>query len=249
MLSTSSLSQQYTKTRKRPLGFQQQQTLHGRIALLLVCLGIYMFAVPLVTHYSFLSRAAPERKAIRVSNYIRRHSSDVLILSLHNIGDIRIVLRPEWSAESAQYVQRLVVGQCQRCQLYRAEKPGILQGILAAAPDVPLPPIKGTCPAGAEHVHNECPPWDKECGCHGPVMERGYVAWAAGKTGPDFFIDLYPKPAVWWGTQHTVWGEITDPASLLLIDEYIFSLPTHKQEGLTMLDEPIQFELLLEHVE
>ncbi|GAX24044.1 hypothetical protein FisN_26Lh115 [Fistulifera solaris] len=205
-----------------------------------------MFVVPLVTHYSFFSGAAPELQRISVSNYSHRQSIDVLLLSLYNIGDIRIVLRPEWSSASVDYVLRLV-GQCQRCQLYRAEKPGILQGILAA-PDIPPAEVKGTCPAGAETVPNECPPWDAACGCHGPVMQRGYVAWAAGKTGPDFFIDVYPKPAVWWGTQHTVWGEITDVASLQLIDEYIFSLPTHKQEGLTMLDEPIHFDMLLEHV-
>lgn len=167
---------------------------------------------------------------------------DTLVLSLHNIGDIRIALRPDWSKESIDYLHR-IVGHCQRCQFYRSEKPGILQGVMAA-PDIAVASKKGVCPAGAEAVHNDCPPWDAECGCHGPVMRRGYVAWAAGKTGPDFFINAYhPKPAVWWGTQHTVWGEIQDAASLKLIDEYIFSLPTHKQGGLKMLNEPIPFDL------
>lgn len=35
------------------------------------------------------------------------------------------------------------------------------------------------------------------------MMTKGMVAWAAGDTGPDFFIDNYKRKADWWGTQHT----------------------------------------------
>ena len=264
MLSSSSSSSHYPKRRE---GFKQQQKLHARVAVVLLFLGMYVLVGPLVLH-TFLTLELDASRTTELdmlakrplnanhdnnnnnnNNNNKKLSNDVLIVSLQNLGDIRITLRPEWSPESIDYIQRLLQnGHCQRCNLYRAEKPGILQGVMAA-PAVPLAKIKGICPKGAETVHNECPPWDAECGCHGPVMQRGYVAWAAGKMGPDFFIDAYPKPAVWWGTQHTVWGEIEDVPSLQLIDEHIFSLPTHKQQGgLTMLEQPIHFDLSWEIV-
>jgi cyclophilin family peptidyl-prolyl cis-trans isomerase len=168
-----------------------------------------------------------------------------LILKMH-IGEIVIVLRPDLSPETVDYVRKLAtVGACERCMFYRAEKPGILQGVMAHS-KVPVSSTKGTCPAGVESVHNECPPWDTSCGCHGPVMTRGMVGWAAGKTGPDFFINMYAKPAVWWGTQHTVFGEIQDEASFKLFDDVIWNLPIHAVGGLHHLDEPVSFEMQLQ---
>lgn len=259
--SSSSSSSRHPKRRE---AFKQQQKLHGGVALVLLCLGMYVIIGPLWLNSFFaLSElhesvaSEPVRLAPHASDYSssnsnnnNKHRNDVLILSLQNIGDIRVTMRPEWSKESVDYIKRLLEhGHCQRCNLYRAEKPGILQGVMTAEPGaVPLAEIKGSCPSGAERVHNECPPWDAACGCHGPVMQRGYVAWAAGQMGPDFFIDAYPKPAEWWGTQHTVWGEIEDVASMHVIDEYIFALPTVNQGGLRMLEQPIHFDLSWEVV-
>jgi cyclophilin family peptidyl-prolyl cis-trans isomerase len=167
---------------------------------------------------------------------------ETLVLTT-TLGEMRIVLRPDLSKESVQYVKKVVLYRdCPNCRFYRAEKPGILQGILKG-PDVTLNEVKGSCPPGYESVPNDCPEWDKSCGCHGPVMTRGMVGWAAGATGPDFFIDAYQQPAKWWGTQHTVWGEIQDEATLEIIAQ-IWSLPTSEEGGLTFLKEPIKFQKL-----
>jgi cyclophilin family peptidyl-prolyl cis-trans isomerase len=72
-------------------------------------------------------------------------------------------------------------------------------------------------------------------------MERGMVGWAAGGTGPDFFVDAYRRKAEWWGTQHTVFGKIEDDESFRVIDT-IWTLPTRK-EGLTYLLEDLHFTL------
>ena len=170
---------------------------------------------------------------------------DTLILTTKH-GKIRITLRPDLSAGSVDYVHQLVeTGVCRRCNLYRAEKPGILQGVMANK-DVAVNKERGECPPGAETVKNDCPAWDKQCGCHGPVMTKGAVAWAAGQAGgPDFFIDNYPQPAKWWGTQHTNFGRIEDEASFQVIDT-IFNLPLHKQGMMTMLQDPIPFDMSLE---
>jgi hypothetical protein len=121
-------------------------------------------------------------------------------------GNIKITLLPDLSKESIDYIRAMVAdaSNCSPCNLYRAEKPGILQGVLTNK-EIPVPTVKGTCPRGSEGVPNDCPDWDKTCGCHGPVMTKGMVAWAAGATGPDFFISHYEKPALFWGTQHTAW--------------------------------------------
>lgn len=185
------------------------------------------------------------RKAEKVlSSKQDSRQKETLVLTT-KLGDIRIVLRPDLSKESVDYVRKVAETQsCQRCTFYRAEKPGILQGVLSSS-KVQAAYVKGACPAGSESVVNDCPTWDKNCGCHGPVMTRGMVGWAAGQMGPDFFISDYFKPAQFWGTQHTVWGELQDETSLALLDT-VWTLPAHDQGGLTMLDEPLHFEMSLE---
>ena len=176
-------------------------------------------------------------------------AAQILVLTLaHDIGKLEIRLRPDLSTESADYVQRLVSDAakdgCPRCQFYRAEKPGILQGILES-PQVATVTQRGPCPPGAEHIPNDCPAWDKDCGCHGPLMTTGMVGWAGGHTGPDFFINAYAHVVPNWGTQHTVWGELL-PSSLALM-ERIWKLPVHRQpSGMTMLVEPLKFTVSLE---
>jgi len=174
-----------------------------------------------------------------------------LILTTEH-GNIKITLRPDISQGSVNYIYELVKSyggngkRCMHCSFYRSEEHGILQGIMEHRDVVPVNTVRGLCPPGAEEVSNECPDWDKQCGCHGPVMTRGAVAWAAGDAGgPDFFIDGYKKPANWWGTQHTNFGFIEDEASLNVIDA-ILGMPTELEGGMEYLKEPIHFDLVLE---
>ena len=174
------------------------------------------------------------------------NKKEILILTT-KIGEIRIVLRSDLSPESVSYVRQMATtpNACGRCNIYRAEKPGILQGVIAS-PTISIENIpRGNCPVGYEQVPNECPEWDNECNCHGPTMTKGMVGWAAGATGPDFFIDTYEREAKWWGTQHTVFGEIQDTESFNVIRTIYNTLPTHEQSGLTHLNEPLHFTLSL----
>jgi len=147
-------------------------------------------------------------------------------------GEILINLRPDLSLDSVKYIKALLDSPkaCKNCRLYRAEQRGILQGILVKD-DVAPNTVLGSCPEGV----------DTEELCHGPIMHRGLVGWAAGEGGPDFFIDNYKRVADWWGHEHTVWGEITDESSLNTVNG-IFDLPKHKQ-GLTYLDTPIHIDM------
>ena len=97
-------------------------------------------------------------------------------------GNIRIVLRPDLSPESVHYVRSLIKSQTctdQSCRLYRAEKPGILQGILKSGTDAdPLKVVQpnkvfGRCPEKYRDVKQDCPSHDPNCGCHGPIMVKG----------------------------------------------------------------------------
>jgi len=178
-----------------------------------------------------------------------REKKKTLVLKT-SVGDIKIVLRPDLSEGSVQYIYDLVGSyggkRCMHCQFYRAEKPGILQGIMEHKGVVPVNTVRGACPEGLEGIENDCPDWDPECGCHGPIMTRGAVAWAAGEAGgPDFFIDGYPGQAKWWGTQHTNFGFIDDPGSLAVIGD-IFELPIEEGEDMDFLKDPIHFDLELE---
>jgi cyclophilin family peptidyl-prolyl cis-trans isomerase len=173
---------------------------------------------------------------------------EYLVLSLATLGEIRIRLRPDLSAVSRDYIHAMLATTttqpCTRCNFYRAEKPGILQGALATK-HVPVATQRGACPPGLETITNHCPAWDSQCGCHGPVMERGMVAWAGGKMGPDFFIDAYAQPVQDWGTQHTVFGQIEDEGSLSIVDK-IFALPVHKDGSMNYMDEVLPFTMTLE---
>ena len=97
-------------------------------------------------------------------------------------GNILIVLRPDLSPESVHYVRSLIKSQTctdQSCRLYRAEKPGILQGILKSGTDAdPLKVVQpnkvfGRFPEKYRDVKQDCPSHDPNCGCHGPIMVKG----------------------------------------------------------------------------
>ena len=175
----------------------------------------------------------------------------LVLTTIH--GNIKITLRPDLSKGSVNYIYQLVESygghgkKCAHCRFYRSEKPGILQGIMEHKGVVPVNTVKGSCPTqgGAEKVRNNCPAWDKQCGCHGPVMTRGAVAWAAGQAGgPDFFINGYPAPSTMWGTQHTNFGFVDDHASLDILDA-IWELPVVATPGMHLLEDPIHFDLVL----
>jgi hypothetical protein len=195
----------------------------------------------------------PEKETTEAEETIDRppaHNIKFLVLTTTH-GNIKITLRPDLSQGSVDYIHKLVESyggngkRCTHCNFYRAEKPGILQGIMEHKGVVPINEVRGSCPPGSEGVDNDCPEWDEHCGCHGPVMTRGAVAWAAGEAGgPDFFIDAYPDPAKWWGSQHTNFGFIEDDTSLKIIDS-IFELPIESSEGMDFLKDSIHFDLVL----
>ncbi|KAG7358830.1 cyclophilin type peptidyl-prolyl cis-trans isomerase [Nitzschia inconspicua] len=194
-----------------------------------------------------VSAVPADTKSLSVSQ-THRTKRDALVLTTE-YGKVRIVLMPELSPESVEYIYKLVEsGVCKRCNFYRSEKPGILQGVMAN-PKIPVNEKRGPCPEGLEGtVPNECPDWDKNCGCHGPVMTKGAVGWAGGDAGgPDFFIDHYKEPAEFWGTQHTNFGKIQDDESFAVIGR-IFDQPVEEEGMMLMLETPIHFDLSIEPV-
>jgi len=168
---------------------------------------------------------------------------EVLVLTTSH-GKIRMLMRADLSPESVEYIREIVQsGKCDECKFYRAEKDFLLQGIMKKE-NAKVKVTKGQCPPGYEEKTDDCPPEQFACGCHGPIMTRGMVGFAAGDTGPDFFIVAYKDPVTDWGTTHTVFGEVKDDASFSVIDK-IYTLPATKK-GLTMLDEKIDFTLSME---
>ena len=158
-------------------------------------------------------------------------------------GKIKIGWRPDLSPDSVEYLHEIITsGKCHDCNFYRAEKQFLLQGIIYN-PEAKVKVVKGKCPPGYEQKPDECEK-DFGCGCHGPTMTHGLVAWAGGGTTPHFFIDSAKEPVTDWGQTHTVFGEIKDEDSFAVIDK-IYTLPT-TQSGVTKLDEKIDFTLSLE---
>jgi hypothetical protein len=149
-----------------------------------------------------LKRHHPSKDQVSME-YLHAYHGTV-ILHLEGLGDVTIHTRADWSMESVVFVHDLAEnGNCERCNFYRSEKPGIFQGMMVSPTHVPKVDVKGPCPPQFDDKQQACPPHDPNCACHGPIMERGMVGWAGGGTGPDFFIDMYPNPAKFWGNQHT----------------------------------------------
>lgn len=112
------------------------------------------------------------------------------------LGEIRLILRPEWTAPSADYAASVAAqsSPSQTSKVYRLEPGFLIQGSLTARG---LPP---------NHDKKRAP----------KVMERGEVGWAGGGAGPDFFIYLGTGPASWLGNPHdgTIFAEVADEASM-----------------------------------
>ena len=209
---------------------KQQSRRHAVLVITVIVIGVFAVIAWIIATTTTLAGAAlpstkkknaPEERKDQLQHQLPRdvvheqrrkkeeaagiiqQQEETLILTT-KIGALRIVLRPDLSAESVQYMHAMLQqnkkSDCPKCNLYRVEKPGILQGIMSSS-TVPPVTTKGSCPAGLVHIqNNNCPQWDPQCGCHGPVMTRGMVGWAAGQTGPyDFFINAYARPAEWWG--------------------------------------------------
>lgn len=195
------------------------------------------------TRLLVVAEEAPPKQEVIESIFIA--TPKILVLTTP-LGPIRVRLRPELSPGSVEYIHQLVKSHvCHDCKFYRSEKPGILQGIMSN-PEIPVNTERGTCPIDVGGIENQCPDWDPECGCHGPVMTRGSVAWAGGQAGgPDFFINAYKQPAEWWVTQHTNFGMIDDMASMGIVEQ-IFDLPVTKKQGMHFLQDSIHFALSME---
>mmetsp|Transcript_25655 Transcript_25655/g.38734 ORF Transcript_25655/g.38734 Transcript_25655/m.38734 type:complete len:290 (-) Transcript_25655:34-903(-) len=164
-------------------------------------------------------------------------------------GNIRIVLRPDLSPESVEYVKKIAANGCDNCKFHRSEKDLLVQGVMRNNNNkVPLNTVFGKCPEPnyKPKNHNKCPDHDPDCGCHGPVMTRGMVGWAGGTSGgPDWFINIFKKPVEWWENQHTVWGELRDAESFQTIQN-IQELPVTKRGVMWTLDVKIPFTTQLE---
>jgi hypothetical protein len=134
-------------------------------------------------------------------------------------GRIRILLTPEVSGvASATYVAAVArLSGLATATIFRSEPGTLVQGRIGDSRVAQID-ARGPCPQGidASKVKSSyC-----GCGCNGPIMRRGMVAWAGGfGHGPDFFIftgddtqgDL-------WSHDHTVWGTLVDDESFATLD-------------------------------
>ena len=138
-----------------------------------------------------------------------------------SLGEIRLVLRPEWTA-SAYYAERVAAVPAARQQstIYRLE-PGFL--------------IQGRLHAGGVAANKETRRAPK-------VMERGEVGWAGGSAGPDFFIYLGTGPASWLGNPHegTIFAEVADEESMAGCKRLAPSYGVHPPGQMAILKSTVQ---------
>jgi cyclophilin family peptidyl-prolyl cis-trans isomerase len=239
------------------------------LGIAIVCLkAIDIYGIELV--FSFQSSVKRDAAEVEDEQAIVSSRKNETLVMKTSKGLIRIALRPDLSPESMDYINAMIgTNACEDCKFYSAVKgkapqkkgkptpssfsEGSLHGRIANSrkKNVPLPKKKGPCPA--DLVRIRCPLDEAICDCHGPIMTKGMVAWSSGKTGPDFFINTFDKPARWWGTTHTVWGEVKDEASFEVLHD-IFALPVmerkrifqKKTQTFTFLRKPVEFIIELE---
>jgi len=201
------------------------------------------------------TKQPPQRESTPSIPIVQRETNDsqntnTVVVLTTEYGRIQIRMRPDLSKESVEYVEKIVQrGECSRCQFYRAEHPYLLQGIVKHKA-IPVNTVGGPCPMDKNGQTlfpvpdpKDCPEWDPNCGCHGPIMDKGSVGWAGGAFGgPDFFINTHPGPATWWGTQHTNFGSIEDETSFNVL-KTILKLPVKQESGMSMLIQSVPFQL------
>jgi cyclophilin family peptidyl-prolyl cis-trans isomerase len=160
---------------------------------------------------------------------------------------IRIQLRPDWSQGSVDYIHRLVQQQCATCSFFRIitnekeQGEGILLGTLK---NDMVPPNKqpGICPdIDKAKAKANC----TDCECHGPILERGMVAWIGGTAGgPEFFVNLHNDPLTYVGYKHTIFGQVVDYESFDLLLQFLDEATSFKESQ--VFDDVIHFHLELE---
>ncbi len=151
---------------------------------------------------------------------------------------LRIRLRPDYSPSSAAFWHAAALAKCGG-NFYRSEG-FLMQGRVECANL--KQPIKGVCPPDAKlDASRKCPEHDPNCGCHGPLMERGMVGWAGGGVGPDFFVYTGTATATHWQHDHTVFGQIADESSWEALEEMrkLSVLPGQ----MTMLVKPVDIKV------
>jgi cyclophilin family peptidyl-prolyl cis-trans isomerase len=186
----------------------------------------------------------PVRKPIAPMAY----TQIVLTVPLFYNQQIRIQLRSDWSQGSVDYIHRLVQQQCATCSFFRmitneTEKEGILLGTLKNDM-VPLNTQPGICPdIDKTKTNANC---TTDCGCHGPILERGMVGWVGGTAGgPEFFVNLHNDPLITdVGSKHTIFGQVVDYESFDLLVQFLDEDTSFKESQ--VLDDVIHFHLELE---
>ena len=152
---------------------------------------------------SMLSEGARKSSMCDVASHTSRAGIVLRVTDPHDetraFGDIRLILRPEWTSPSASFASKLAAqdASLQASTVYRLEPGFLIQGRLGLKQSGLVPPNRDNTRAAK-------------------VMERGEVGWAGGSTGPDWFIYLGMGPAGWLGNPHegTVWAEVADEQSM-----------------------------------
>ena len=122
-----------------------------------------------------------------------------LLLDAGPHGTIRLIVRPEWSELSSEYVASVASaasgGQRELSNVYRLEPTFLIQGRLETS--------------GVKTITAKTSRALK-------VMERGEVGWAGGSNGPAYFIYLGDGAATWLGNPHdgAIFAEVADEQSM-----------------------------------
>lgn len=150
------------------------------------------------------------------------------------------VVGPPASADYIKKLAQLPGGLTGVHTMFRVEKPTLVQGELSD-PRVPaLNGPRGDCPVSipADYRASYC-----DCGCHGPIIRPGQIAWAGGGGGgTNFFIFTGdPEQARLWKHDHTIWGEIIGKEAFETIAA-VYKLPV-KGEGTHHLVDRVEFTL------
>ena len=134
-----------------------------------------------------------------------------------NLGALRVRLRPDLSASSADFVREAATARCAG-SIDRADEVAVRARFECSGAGAPQTAVaKGPCPPG---VVRECPPDEPQCGCHGPLLRRGMVAWADGGTGPAFVVLGSEEEGAQkqFGNWHTIIGDVEGEASWTALD-------------------------------